>query len=147
MFVHEQKIECKTDIFKTYYSNTLHTIDPTLYAGTTQHWHIRTGKIISLNYFHSTWEEKIWCIELKLLEQNHVAITSFSSHESTFKKRHEGEVTWVRLLRTYHFEGSTIQSQSTMPIRLFIWLCGCIVSKHPFPRWAKMQYLNWERLE
>lgn len=58
------------------------------------------------------------------------------------KKRLEDEVTWVRLLRIDHFEGSTILGQRTVPSRLFIRLCGCIVSKHPFPRWPKMQYVN-----
>lgn len=69
--------------------------------------------------FHSIREERVWCIELKLLEHNRVAITSFLSPESTLK-RHEGEVIWVRLLRTDHFEESTILGQSNGPIRLFL---------------------------
>ena len=126
----------------------LHGIEPWILYTEVQY-NIRISgqeKLIPLRNFYSVWKAKVRCIELRLLQQERVAKTSFSSPESVLK-RHGGEVIWVRLLRTDNFEGSTILGQRIVPIRSFIWLCGCVVCKHPFPKRPKMQDPEWERLE
>lgn len=122
------KFECKTRIFNTvpcYQILYIPQNSDIVYSSTIQHEDVRTGKRSPFKYFPTCIRRQLYGAET--IGVRSCAIISFSTSENI-------ENGLGKIQKTDHFEGSPVLGQSNVPVRLSIWLWGCIVSKHPFLR-------------